>query len=1283
MSKKLLILITLFALLLAGCASVDGPAVPAEEEEPAVEEAAPAEEEPAAEEEEAVAEPEPEVAEEEEAMEEDAAMGEKVTLTIESWRNDDLAIWQDVIIPAFNEQHPDIEVVFAPTAPTEYNAALNAKLEGGTAGDLITCRPFDTSLGLFNEGHLASLNDLAGMDNFGDVAKSAWVTDSGSDVFCVPMASVIHGFIYNADAFAELGVEEPATEEEFFALLDAIKADGSYDALGIGTADQWEAATMGFQNVGPNYWGGEAGRLGLIAGTEKFTDPQYVAVWENLAKWADYMPNGYQAQAYPDSQNLFTLGRAAIYPAGSWDISLFNQQAEFELGAFPPPVPAGADTCYISDHTDIAMGMNANSAHPEEAQIFLEWMTSSEFASLYANALPGFFSLSNHSVELSDPIAQEFVDWRNTCESTIRNSYQILSRGEPNLETELWRVSAQVMNGDLAPADAAQEIQDGLENWYTPGGEAMMEESEAVEVGAATLTIESWRNDDLAIWQDVLIPAFNEKYPDIEVIFAPTAPTEYNAALNAKLEGGTAGDLITCRPFDTSLGLYNEGHLASLNDLSGMDSFGDVAKSAWITDDGSDVFCVPMASVIHGFIYNADAFAELGLEEPATEEEFFAVLDAIKADGTYDALGIGTADQWEAATMGFQNVGPNYWGGEVGRLGLIAGTEKFTDPQYVAVWENLAKWADYMPNGYQAQAYPDSQNLFTLGRSAIYPAGSWDISLFNQDADFELGAFPPPVPAGADTCYISDHTDIALGMNANTASPNEAKVFLEWVASEEFASLYANALPGFFSLSNHSVELSDPIAQEFVDWRNTCESTIRNSYQILSRGEPNLETELWRVSAQVMNGDLAPADAAQEIQDGLENWYAPEGGAMMEESAPVELGAATITIESWRNDDLAIWQDVLIPAFNEQYPDIEVIFAPTAPTEYNAALNAKLEGGTAGDLITCRPFDTSLGLYDAGHLASLNDLPGMENFGDVAKSAWVTDSGSDVFCVPMASVIHGFIYNADAFAELGLEEPATEEEFFALLDAIKVDGTYDALGIGTADQWEAATMGFQNVGPNYWGGEAGRLGLIEGTEKFTDPQYVAVWENLAKWADYMPNGYQAQAYPDSQNLFTLGRSAIYPAGSWDISLFNQDADFELGAFPPPVPEGADTCYISDHTDIALGMNANTAYPNETMAFLQWVASEEFASLYANALPGFFSLSNHSVELSDPIAQEFVDWRNTCESTIRNSYQILSRGEPNLETELWRVSAQVMNGDLTPEDAAQEIQDGLENWYEPQ
>lgn len=391
----------------------------------------------------------------------------------------------------------------------------------------------------------------------------------------------------------------------------------------------------------------------------------------------------------------------------------------------------------------------------------------------------------------------------------------------------------------------------------------------------------------------------------------------------------------------------------------------------------------------------------------------------------------------------------------------------------------------------------------------------------------------------------------------------------------------------------------------------------------------------------------------------------------------------TITIESWRNDDLRIWSEVIIPAFNVQYPEIEVIFAPSAPAEYNAALNAKLEGGAAGDLITARPFDASLELYDRGYLADLSDLEGIGNFSEVAKSAWVTDDGSVVFAVPMASVIHGFIYNKDIFDELGLSEPESESEFFALLDAIKADGQYTPLAMGTSDQWEAATMGFQNIGPNYWNGESGRRDLVDGSVGFIDPAYVAVWEQLKRWGPYLGDGFEAQSYPDSQNLFTLGRAAIYPAGSWEISLFNEQADFALGAFPAPLPEGKSTLYISDHTDIAIGLNAASENQEEARIFLNWVASAEFAELYSNALPGFFSLSNASITLDDPLANTMVGWRDIAESTIRNSYQILSRGEPNLENELWSVSAQVINGTLSPEQAAEQIQNGLAGWYAPQ
>jgi raffinose/stachyose/melibiose transport system substrate-binding protein len=113
-------------------------------------------------------------------------------------------------------------------------------------------------------------------------------------------------------------------------------------------------------------------------------------------------------------------------------------------------------------------------------------------------------------------------------------------------------------------------------------------------------------------------------------------------------------------------------------------------------------------------------------------------------------------------------------------------------------------------------------------------------------------------------------------MNAKTKHPEAAKKFLTWVASKDFAELYGNALPGFFPLTKEKVELTDPLAKEFLSWRQTCKPTIRMTYQILSRGTPNLENESWVESANVINGTETPEQAAKKLQDGLASWYGPQ-----------------------------------------------------------------------------------------------------------------------------------------------------------------------------------------------------------------------------------------------------------------------------------------------------------------------------------------------------------------------------------------------------------------------
>ncbi len=392
----------------------------------------------------------------------------RTTLVIDSWRDDDRAIWEEKIIPAFEAVHPGIGVRFRPSVPTAYDTELETRLEAGTAGDLIACRAFDASLALFEAGHLSDLSDLAGLAHFSPTAKLPWQTDDGSTTFCVPVSSVIHGFLYNREAFRRLGLAVPETETAFFEVLEKFRADGTWVPLAMGIRDRWEAAAMGYNNIGPNHWKGEEGRRALIAGKQKLTDEPWIAPFRTLAKWHPYLGTGYKTRTYRDSQDLFARGRAAIYPAGSWEIAGFNARAGFGIGAFPPPVQQAGDPCYISDHTDLAFGLNSASLNAEAARVFLDWVASSEFASLYATALPGFFPLSGHAVQIGDPVARTFLSWRDECHSTIRFASQFLSRGTPDLAQETWNASVGAITRTATAEELGARLQKELASWYMP-----------------------------------------------------------------------------------------------------------------------------------------------------------------------------------------------------------------------------------------------------------------------------------------------------------------------------------------------------------------------------------------------------------------------------------------------------------------------------------------------------------------------------------------------------------------------------------------------------------------------------------------------------------------------------------------------------------------------------------------------------------------------------------------------------------------------------------------------
>lgn len=396
-----------------------------------------------------------------------AAYSETTSLKLGSWRAEDIAVWQDKIIPVFEAKHPDIKVEFSAINTNEYNAAIQSQVEAGAGPDLLTCRPFDVNREWIKRGYFEPLEGFAGLDAFDETSRAAWSDDKGA-TYCLPLAAVLAGFYYNADIFKELGLQPPKTTDEFIAVLQKIRDDGRYEPLAYGSAEAWQVAYNGLYNIGPAYWHGEEGRLGLINGTKKLTDPEFVAAFAALNAWKPFLPKGQASLQYADMTQLFTLGRAAILPDGSWNI---NQVAGtgLNVGVFAPPVPKEGDQRYLQEMPDMAIGINKASKNKDAAKVFLSWLATPEFQELYVNAAPGFFAMSKHDIKYENALAQAFANLKTGAKLTPRLALDRLSAGNPPLDDETWRVLQTMMTkDDVTPEKAAEELQQGLASWYGP-----------------------------------------------------------------------------------------------------------------------------------------------------------------------------------------------------------------------------------------------------------------------------------------------------------------------------------------------------------------------------------------------------------------------------------------------------------------------------------------------------------------------------------------------------------------------------------------------------------------------------------------------------------------------------------------------------------------------------------------------------------------------------------------------------------------------------------------------
>jgi raffinose/stachyose/melibiose transport system substrate-binding protein len=394
-----------------------------------------------------------------------AASGEKVALVMGSWRADDVAQMQG-LLAEYSKTHPNVTIDFKPTNPPDYNATLRLQLTSGTGPDLMYARSYATGIQLYKDGFFADVSAIKGLkENFSDGSRAPWVTPEGVS-FAVPFVAVSHGVYYNKDVFAKLGLSVPNTWEDFLTVCAKIKAAGIIPVANS-LGDEWDIAEVVFMNIAPNFIGGRDGRLAYESGKKAWNDADMVAAFQAMKDLVPFLPQGFEALTYNDSNALFATGKAAMYFDGSWTLGTFKD-VPFQWSVFAPPPPKGkkAQVCF---HADAGLTMNKATKHPKEAAEFLAWICSKDGAAIAAKYMPtGFYPMIDAPIAIADAHANEMLALNAGRGLDVRLAWPRLMDGDPSGYNLIMYGSIEVMKGIKTPKQAADAMAEGLAKWYVP-----------------------------------------------------------------------------------------------------------------------------------------------------------------------------------------------------------------------------------------------------------------------------------------------------------------------------------------------------------------------------------------------------------------------------------------------------------------------------------------------------------------------------------------------------------------------------------------------------------------------------------------------------------------------------------------------------------------------------------------------------------------------------------------------------------------------------------------------
>jgi len=349
-----------------------------------------------------------------------AAKG-KVTLSFLSWTNETT---MKPIITAFEKKYPNIKIDFQFAAAVNPYVQKFQILASSKAIPDVFVTAAETKSQVMTNNLAKDISSLPNVSNLSTANKKTY-TDTNGKLIAFAPDGWYAGIMCNKDVLKANGLSVPTKYSEYIAVMKALKnkgvtpwafcKDNLYDPLQGYVETETIAKDADYDTKVDS---------GKLTYTDGWKTP--VQLWYN-----DYVKTGYASKTAmgltgDQATALFAKGKAAFMVGATWipaALTKLNTKLDYVL---LPWFGTDDTTTYLTGACGVGWSISATTKHPEEANTFMEYLTSNEGLKIYQK-------------QTSAVMAVKGVD--SNIPAQIKDCYSYFQDGKIYLPAVTWKYS--------------------------------------------------------------------------------------------------------------------------------------------------------------------------------------------------------------------------------------------------------------------------------------------------------------------------------------------------------------------------------------------------------------------------------------------------------------------------------------------------------------------------------------------------------------------------------------------------------------------------------------------------------------------------------------------------------------------------------------------------------------------------------------------------------------------------------------------------------------------------